>query len=138
MSIVEPTLPPPTSRAKGLKGALESKKLRRQSFADYRRFIRDHYDGLAGKLTGFTGLVTGHETLAGRLIRPRAFDVRGCKHILDAGCGDGRYTRFLLRQADADALITRFDLSPRMLKRARNRLKNGRVSHVTADLTHLP
>jgi len=35
---------------------------------------------LAGKLTGFTGLVTGHETLAGRLIHPRAFDVRGCKH----------------------------------------------------------
>jgi SAM-dependent methyltransferase len=123
---------------KGIKGVLESKKLRRQSFADYRRFIRAHYDGLAGKLTGFTGLVTGHETLAGRLIGPRAFDVRGCKHILDAGCGNGRYTRFLLRRADNDALITCFDLSPRMLKRARNRLKNGRVSHVSADLTHLP
>ena len=129
---------PASKRPKGIKGVLESKKLRRQPFADYRRFIRDHYDGLAGKLTGFTGLVTGHETLAGRLIRPRAFDVRGCKHILDAGCGNGRYTRFLLRHADADAFITCFDLSPRMLRRARNRLKNGRVSHVSADLTHLP
>ena len=129
---------PVSSRPKGLKGVLESKKLRRQSFADYRRFIRDHYDGLAGKLTGFTGLVTGHETLAGRLIRPSAFDVRGCKRILDAGCGNGRYSRFLLRQADADALITCFDLSPRMLKRARNRLKSNRVTHVSADLTRLP
>jgi SAM-dependent methyltransferase len=129
---------PVSSRPKGLKGVLESKKLRRQSFADYRRFIRDHYDGLAGKLTGFTGLVTGHETLAGRLIRPSAFDVRGCKRILDAGCGNGRYSRFLLRQADADALITCFDLSPRMLKRARNRLKSNRVTHISADLTRLP
>jgi SAM-dependent methyltransferase len=130
--------PTATRRRKGIKGALESKKLRRESFADYRQFIRGHYDGLAGKLTGFTGLVTGHEALAGRLIGPRAFDVRGCKHILDAGCGNGRYTRFLLRRADPDALITCFDLSQRMLKRARRRVANSRVSHVAADLTRLP
>ncbi len=125
-------------KRKGLKGALESKKLRHESFTDYRRFIRGHYDGLAGKLTGFTGLVTGHEALAGRLIRPNAFDVRGCKRILDAGCGNGRYTRFLARHADADALITCFDLSQRMLKRARRRAHSFRVSHVAADLTRLP
>jgi SAM-dependent methyltransferase len=132
--------PSPTAsrHRKGIKGALESKKLRRQSFADYRQFIRGHYDGLAGKLTGFTGLVTGHEALAGRLIGPLAFDIRGCKHILDAGCGNGRYTRFLLRQADPDARITCFDLSQRMLKRARRRVPNPRVSHVAADLTRLP
>src|SRR5436190_20060853 len=124
--------------SKGLKGALESKKLRRQNFTEYRRFIESHYDGFAGKLTGLTGLVTGHEALAGRLIRPDAFDVRGCKHILDAGCGNGRYTRFLLREADRDALITAFDLSQRMLARARNRLRSPRVTHVSADLTRLP
>ncbi len=125
-------------RLKGLAGVLESPQPRRRSFSEYRRFIEKHYDGLAGKLTGVTGLVTGHETLAGRLIRPRAFDIRGCKRILDAGCGNGRYTRFLLRQADADALITGFDLSRHMLRRARRRLKNGRVSYVAADLTRLP
>src|SRR6266850_6889222 len=96
---------------KGLHGVLESKRPRRQSFLDYRRFIQTRYDGFAGKLTGFTGLVTGHEALAGRLIHPRAFDVRGSKHILDAGCGNGRYTRVLLKHADADATITAFDLS---------------------------
>src|SRR6516164_7634865 len=126
---------PVSKRPKGINGVLESKKLRRQPFADYRRFIRDHYDGLAGKLTGFTGLVTGHEALAGRLIRPGAFDVRGCKHILDAGCGNGRYTKFLLREADADALVTAFDLSQCMLQRARRRLKSPRATHVAADLT---
>ncbi len=129
---------PSNGPRKGLHGVLESKKPRRQSFLDYRRFIQTHYDGLAGKLTGFTGLVTGHETLAGRLIRPSAFDVRGCKSILDAGCGNGRYTRFLLKHADKDARITAFDLSQRMLKRARKRVKSPRVTMVSADLTRLP
>ena len=76
--------------------------------------------------------------LAGRLIRPDAFDVRGCKRILDAGCGNGRYSRFLLRWADDDAFITGFDLSQRMLKRARRRLHSSRIGHVAADLTKLP
>jgi SAM-dependent methyltransferase len=123
---------------KGLHTILESKKPRRQSFLDYRRFIEHHYDGLAGKLTGFTGLVTGHEALAGQLIRPSAFDVRGCKYILDAGCGNGRYTRVLLRRADSDAVITGFDLSQRMLRRARRRVKSSRVTLAAADLTRLP
>src|SRR5438552_1808728 len=118
----------------GFKGAIESKKLSRQPFREYRKFIQGRYDGLAGKLTGFTGLVTGHEALAGRLIRPSAFDVRGCKRILDAGCGNGRYTRFLVRQSDPDAIITGFDLSQRMLKRARRRVKSPRLTLVSADL----
>src|SRR4051794_4496840 len=105
---------------------------------DYRRFIQKHYDGPAGAFTAVTGLVTGHEALAGRLIRPDGFDVRGCKRILDAACGNGRYSKFLLREADADARITAFDLSPRMLERARRRLDSDRVPHAVADLTRLP
>src|SRR5262249_30353677 len=130
--------PPPGPRGNALKSVLEPKKPGRPSFLDYRRFIQSHYDGLAGKFTAFTGLVTGHETLAGRLIRPSAFDVRGCKRILDAGCGNGRYSKFLLRQADPDAFITAFDISQQMLQRARRRLQNDRVSHASADLTRLP
>src|SRR5438309_12059344 len=107
---------PERSGKRGLKGAIESKKVTRQPFREYRKFIQGHYDGIAGKLTGFTGLVTGHETLAGRLIRPSAFDVRGCKRILDVGCGNGRYSKFLLRWADSDATITGVDLSQRMLR----------------------
>ena len=109
-----------------------------KSFLDYRRFIQSHYDGPAGALTAVTGYLTGHESLAGRLIRPGAFDVRGCKRILDAGCGNGRYSRFLLRQADADALLTGFDLSQQMLARARKRLASARIGLVAADLTRLP
>ena len=130
------TAVPPTRS--GLGGALESREPQRRPFLNYRSFIRDHYDGWPGALTAFTGLVTGHETLAGRLIHPKAFDVRGSKHILDAGCGNGRYTRVLLKRADADATITAFDLSQRMLKRSRRRLKSPRVTLVSADLTRLP
>src|SRR5438552_9116210 len=121
-----------------LQSAIESKQQQRRSFADYRRFVQGHYDGLPGALTAITGVVTGHEALAGRLIRPDAFDVRGCKRILDAGCGNGRYSYFLLRHADPDALITGFDYSQKMLARARTRLKSERVTHVAADLTRLP
>ncbi|HXG12013.1 MAG TPA: class I SAM-dependent methyltransferase [Gemmataceae bacterium] len=128
----------PTRPRRGLTAVLESREPKRRSFLDYRGFIRHHYDGLPGALTAFTGLITGHEALAGRLIRPGAFDVRGCKRILDAGCGNGRYSRFLLRHADPDAVLTAFDLSPGMLRRARQRLRSDRVSHIAADLTRLP
>jgi ubiquinone/menaquinone biosynthesis C-methylase UbiE len=138
MSVTHPSAPATGQRRRGIKRVLESSKPRRQDFATYRTFIQHHYDGLAGKLTGFTGLVTGHEALAGRVIRDRAFDVRGCKHILDAGCGNGRYTRFLLKRADADARITAFDLSQKMLRRARRRVPSARVSFAAADLTRLP
>ncbi len=127
-----------TPSPEGGRQAVPAKDLSRGSFLDYRRFIQRHYDGLAGKFTAFTGLVTGHEALAGRLIRPGAFEVRGCKRILDAGCGNGRYTKFLLRRADPDAVITAFDLSLQMLQRARRRLNTSRVTHVAADLTRLP
>ena len=126
----------PSSR--GLTGMLESSKPHRQPFGAYKRFIQGHYDGVAGALTAVTGLITGHEALAGRLIHPRAFDVRGCKRMLDAACGNGRYSKFLLKHGDPDALITSFDLSPKMLLRAQQRLKNPRVTHVVADLTRMP
>jgi len=121
-----------------LNALLHSNSQRRNSEAEYKRIVQKHYDGLAGKLTTLTGMVTGHETLAGIVISQRAFDVRGCKRILDAGCGNGRYTKFILKQADPDAFITAFDLSQRMLRRARRKLNSPRVSHVSADLTHLP
>jgi SAM-dependent methyltransferase len=127
-----------SSPRKGLGAVLESSQPRRRPFGDYRRFIQKHYDGLPGAFTAVTGLFTGHEALAGRLIRPGAFDVRGCKTVLDAACGNGRYSKFLLRQADADAVLTSFDLSAQMLRRARRRLGTGRVTQAVADLTRLP
>jgi SAM-dependent methyltransferase len=121
-----------------LRRALESKALTKRSFPDYRGIIQRHYDGLPGKLTALTGYLTMHETLAGCLIGPKSFDVRGCKRILDAACGNGRYTKFLLREADDDAMITGFDFSQRMLHRARRRLQTDRATLLAADITRLP
>jgi SAM-dependent methyltransferase len=113
-------------------------EMKGRPFGQYRDFIRDHYDGPAGALTAVTGFLTGHEALAGRVIRPGAFDVRGCKRLLDAACGNGRYTRYLLKHADPDAVLTSFDLSGAMLRRARARLRSERVTYAVADLTRLP
>jgi ubiquinone/menaquinone biosynthesis C-methylase UbiE len=117
---------------------MTNSSLHPQQFFFDRQLVQRHYDGVAGALTAITGWFNGHESLAGRLFLPHAFDVRGCKRILDAGCGNGRYSRFLLRAAPADARITAFDLSQKMLRRARKRLHSERVSHAAADLTRLP
>jgi ubiquinone/menaquinone biosynthesis C-methylase UbiE len=71
-------------------------------------------------------------------LKPNAFDLTGCKRILDAGCGNGRHCKHILRRADRDAFIGAFDLSQRMLKRANRRVKSERIQYVAADLTRLP
>jgi ubiquinone/menaquinone biosynthesis C-methylase UbiE len=126
--------PPELSR----NGAGHDTEAERKAFGEYRHWVQQHYDGLPGALTSITGFLTGHELFAGRVISPSAFDVRGCKRILDAACGDGRYSRFLLRWADPDAVLTSFDLSRGMLIRARARLKSDRITQVMADITSLP
>lgn len=121
-----------------LQKAIESKRPGKQSASEYRSFIQHHYDGLAGNLISVSGLFTGHSILAGQVLRPEAFDLRGCKRILDAGCGNGRHCKYILRRADGDAHISACDLSQRMLKRASRRLKSTRINYLAADLTRLP
>jgi SAM-dependent methyltransferase len=127
-----------TPRKSPLVSVLESKQPSRKPLAEYKDFVREHYDGPAGAFTAVTGVLTGHDVLAGHLIRPAAFDVRGCKQILDAGCGNGRYSVHLLKTADPDARLTAFDLSQGMLSRARRRVDSDRVTFAVADLTKLP
>lgn len=129
---------PATGPRPSLRSAIESKKMARKDSAEYRSLVKNHYDGFAGALTAVTGFLTGHEALAGKLIRPGAFDVRGCKHILDAGCGNGRYSRFLQKWADPDATLTALDFSLNMARRARRRLGPERVTLATADVTRMP
>jgi demethylmenaquinone methyltransferase/2-methoxy-6-polyprenyl-1,4-benzoquinol methylase len=117
--------------------AIESDKMHSRDAAEYRDLVRKKYDGLAGGLTNVTGFITGHEALAGRIIRPGAFDVRNCRVILDAGCGNGRYSIALRKQAP-DAQIVAFDLSLNMLARARHRLGDNHVGFASADVTVLP
>ena len=53
-----------------LVSVLESKQPSRQPLAEYKDFVREHYDGPAGAMTAVTGILTGHDVLAGQLIRP--------------------------------------------------------------------
>jgi ubiquinone/menaquinone biosynthesis C-methylase UbiE len=121
-----------------LRKSLESRQMEQRSQADYRKMVRDHYDGAAGAFTAVTGLVTGHEALAGKLIRPGAFDVSQCQRLLDAGCGNGRYSITMMKHAPADARLWAFDLSVNMLARAQRRLNNPRAGFCSADVTRLP
>jgi len=100
--------------------------------------IRELYDGPAGAFLAVSGVVTGHDVLGGRVINPEQFDVRGCKRLLDAACGNGRYSKHLLKHADADATIVAYDLSQGMLRRARKSIESDRVRYVAADATRLP
>jgi len=121
-----------------LRKSLESRQMEQRSEADYRNMVRSHYDGTAGAFTAVTGFITGHEALASRLIRPGAFDVSSCHRLLDAGCGNGRYSITLLKTAPADARLWAFDLSVNMLARAKRRVSSDRAAFASADVTRLP
>lgn len=127
-----------TSKPRSLRRSIESREIERHDQASYRAMVRGQYDGIAGGFTAVTGLLTGHDVLAGKLFRHGAFDVSTCHSILDAGCGNGRYSIHLMRTAPPDAELTAFDLSVNMLSRARRRLETDRANFIAADVTRLP
>jgi ubiquinone/menaquinone biosynthesis C-methylase UbiE len=117
---------------------IESKLPERKEFEEYRGEIQRHYDGPAGAFLAAGSFISGHAPMAKRLFGPEAFDLRGCKRILDAGCGAGQFTEIMLELSDRDASICCFDLSHEMLRRGRKRLQNDRPKPLAADITRLP
>jgi ubiquinone/menaquinone biosynthesis C-methylase UbiE len=145
--------------------ALQSKLTARLAPEQYRRHVRQHYDGPAGAFLAAASLLSLHSPLAGRFFRRAKFDTQGCRRILDLGSGAGQILKHLLRYAPAEAELYAVDLSARMLTRARDRLvprrpkspshhtvsgarqrpskgssRGGRptLRFVSADITHLP
>jgi ubiquinone/menaquinone biosynthesis C-methylase UbiE len=117
---------------------LEHRLISRVSFEEYRNKVRDVYDGPKGAMLATCSLLSGHTALGERLFRERRFDLHGVRQILDMGSGAGQIAKHLLKYADPGAELTCSDLSPEMLRRARNRLKTGRPRFVVADITRLP
>jgi ubiquinone/menaquinone biosynthesis C-methylase UbiE len=122
---------------------VENSLIERVSPEEYREKVRDVYDGPQGAILAACSLLSLHTPLGERLLRKRKFDLRGCKEILDVGCGAGQIARHLVKYADADASITCFDLSFGMVRRAVRRLKPEGMKtqpprFVVADLTRLP
>jgi len=117
---------------------VENRLIGRVSFEEYREKVRDVYDGPQGALLAACSMISLHTPLGARLFRERKFDLRGLRRILDVGSGAGQIAKHLLKYSDPESEITCFDLSPEMLRRARNWLKSDRPRFVVADLTRLP
>jgi ubiquinone/menaquinone biosynthesis C-methylase UbiE len=117
---------------------VENDYIRKVSYAEYREKVRDVYDGPQGAILNIFSTLSLHRTLGERLLRERKFDLRGARNILDVGSGAGQIAEHLLKYADRDAAITCFDLSEKMIHRARKRLKSYRPRYLVADMTRLP
>lgn len=121
-----------------LQRLVEFKGIRRLSPLQYRKHIRNLYDGPAGAMLALASFVSLHEPLIGHMLRSRKFDVTRFRSFLDVGSGAGQILKHLLELAPKDSNLVAFDLSQQMLRRARLRLKNPRVRFVAGDLTALP
>lgn len=117
---------------------VENDLIHRVTPDEYRDKIKDVYGGRKGALLATASKVSLHIQMGRRLMRTRKFDLRGMKSILDVGSGAGQIAGHLLEFADPETQITCTDLSPQMLRRARNRLKSDRPEFVVADLAALP
>ena len=89
-------------------------------------------------------LVSLHQPLIGRMLRKRRFDLDRFQSILDVGSGAGQILGHLLKHTHPEVRIVACDLSPQMLRRARQSLRSKRSNgdhrpwYVAADMTHLP
>lgn len=117
---------------------LEDDLIRRVSYDEYREKVRDVYAGPKGALLATCSFLSLHAPMGERLFRKRQFDLGGVQNILDVGSGAGQIIKHLLKYAPQDAQITGIDLSPEMLRRARQRLRSDRPKLIPADITKLP
>jgi ubiquinone/menaquinone biosynthesis C-methylase UbiE len=131
-------LKPPKRRRKTLNRLVETNLWEKVSYEEYRDQVRNVYAGPKGALLWACSLVSLHAPLGDRMLRRRRFDLRGRKRILDVGSGAGQIVRHLLKYSDRDATITGIDISPEMLRRAKERLHSSRPRFLTADLARLP
>ena len=112
--------------------------MQRQGDGQYRKRVRHLYDGPAGAVLKVGSKISLHEPLVGRMLRSRRFDVTRFRSILDVGSGAGQILGHIIKAARAETRIVACDLSPNMLRRARQRVKSDRPAYVAADMTRLP
>lgn len=133
---------PPTGTrarvAKTLRRLVQFKGMERTSAGQYRKHIRNLYDGPQGAAIKFSSVLSLHDPLVGRMLSSGQFDIMRFKRILDVGSGSGQILKHILRHTTSETTIVACDLSPQMLRRARERLRTDRVDFIAADMTHLP
>lgn len=60
------------------------------------------------------------------------------KEILEVGCGFGRNIKFLIEKGINPGIITGVDLSPKILAKAKEYIKNNKVKLMEGDVKNLP
>jgi ubiquinone/menaquinone biosynthesis C-methylase UbiE len=100
---------------------------------------REYFDELAGRWDDIHG--NGHD--AGK-ISPllkeglRRFEVEPAERIVDLGCGTGVLLGCLLEHLGPAGRVQAVDFAPRMIARAREKHKDGRVEFLVADAAAIP
>ena len=125
-------------RRKAIHRLIESDLIRRVSYEEYRDKVRHVYSGPKGAMLATCSMISLHAPFGERLFRERKFDLRGVRNVLDVGSGAGQIAQHLIKDADQDARVTCFDLSPKMLVRARQRFKVRTPDFVAADMAQMP
>ena len=93
------------------------------------------FDGIASKWDGWEDLFGLERKLDAGL---NAFGLREDEHVLDVGCGTGNLTRALLKRLSPRGRVTAVDLSSEMLKTARQKISDARVTWHHGDVATLP
>ena len=93
------------------------------------------FDGIASKWDGWEDL----EQLARKLDAGlEAFGMGTDEAVLDVGCGTGNLTRALLARLSSRGRVTAVDISPEMVRAAKEKVSDPRVTWHVADAVDLP
>lgn len=134
----------PALHKRAFRRLVEFRGFQRLPFQQYRSKVRNLYDGPAGAMLMVASLVSLHQPLFGRMLKKRRFDLGRFQSILDVGSGAGQILGHLLKHTHPEVRIVACDLSPQMLRRARQSLRSKRSHgeqrpcYVAADMTNLP
>lgn len=93
------------------------------------------FDALAERWDDEHDLTLLGSQLAAGLVR---FGVEPGETVLDLGCGTGNLTQALLGRLSAEGRVLALDISPRMLERARAKIRDPRVNWQLGDACRLP
>jgi demethylmenaquinone methyltransferase/2-methoxy-6-polyprenyl-1,4-benzoquinol methylase len=93
------------------------------------------FDGLADKWDGFEDLVVVADKLS------RGLDELGItsdETVIDVGCGTGNLTQALLGKLSQRGRVVAIDISPEMIRKAREKVTDPRVEWHVNDVNRLP
>ncbi len=95
-----------------------------------------YFDGIADKWDGWE---EDPRALRQRLREwLQRFAVARDERVLDVGCGTGNLTAALLEMLGEEGRVVAVDISPGMLRVARGKIEDPRVSWLLADVARLP